>query len=91
MSFQLKALLSSLEKGKTSEKIPPTQGLLGEDKALGACLDLSVEEADGAQVSAKTGSQLTERVSWLLDPLGEEGEMVEALEGTAVKGALADL
>jgi hypothetical protein len=85
------SLLSSLEKGKTSELIQSTQGLSGEDLALDARLELSVVEADGAQVSTETGSQLTEQASWLLDPLGEEGEMVETREGTEVKGAPADL
>jgi hypothetical protein len=85
------ALLSSLEKGKTSEMIRSTQGLSGEDLALDARLELSVVEADGAHVSTETGSQLTEQVSWLLDPLGEEGEMVEMRQGTEVKGAPADL
>jgi hypothetical protein len=98
------ALLRSLERGKTTEKAPPTQGLSGEGKTLGSNFDLTVEEAEGTQVSAETGSQLTEQVSsWLLDspirslldpqmdPQGEEGEVVEALEGPAVKGALADL
>jgi hypothetical protein len=97
-------LLRSLERGKSTEKATSTQGLSGEGKTLGASFDLAVEEAEGTQVSAETGSHLTEQVSsWLLDspirslldsqmdPLGEEGEVVEAIEGPAMKGAPADL
>jgi hypothetical protein len=98
------ALLRSLERGKSTEKVPSTQGLSREGKTLGASFDMAVEEAEGTQVSAETGSQLTEQVSsWLMDspirslldsqmdPLGEEGEVVEAIEGPAMKGAPADL
>jgi hypothetical protein len=50
------ALLRSLERGKSTEKAPLTQGLSGEGKTLGASFDLAVEEAEGTQVSAETGS-----------------------------------